>query len=167
MNTPTSTPTNTPATTPTSTPVPLPIALSNNHPAAGGSITVTGSVPTAGQTYCLCMVADAPYTVGSPYAVGCLVSTQIVPPTTSYSAAVGPIPAGGPFRILLLDGPCSRTASHVGVGTEGTYSLTILAVSDTFDTGGDNTIPALGGYGLFVFLGLVGASGFLLVRRFQ
>ena len=124
-------------------------------------------MPVAGQPYCLCLVADGPYTVGSRYAVGCLVSTQIVPAGTSYSAPVGPMPAGGPFRILLLDGPCTPPPpTRLVVGPQGAYSLTILAVSELIDPGVDS-IPAVGGLGLYVFLGLVAASGFLLVRRYQ
>ena len=167
--TPTSTPVSTSTPTPTTTPTPgtPAVALATPNPPAGGSLGVSGTVPVAAQPYCLCLVADASYVVGNPYAGGCLVSTGITPPGLSYSSSVGPVPSGGPYRILLLEGACA-TASPVkgGEGLLGTSLHTILAVSAAFLPGNGGAIPALGGYGFIVLLGILATSGFLLIRRF-
>ena len=131
----------------------------------GGNLGVSGSVPVAAQPYCLCLVLDGSYVVGNPYPGGCLVSTGITPAATSYSSSVGPIPSGGPFRVLLLDGPCALgSAEKGGNGILGGIR-TILAVSAAFQSGTVEAIPALGGYGFAVLLGILATSGFLLIRR--
>lgn len=118
-------------------------------------MAVTGSVPAGGVPYCLCLAQDGAYAVGSPFPGSCLVSSGVTPAGTSYSTLLSPLPSGGPFRIVLLDGSCGGQAQPV------------LAVSESFAPTANTSIPSLSGYGLFVFLGLVATTGFLLIRRFQ
>ena len=128
------------------------IGLNSLNPPVGGSVRISGTVPEGGQSYCLCLVPDGSGT-GPSFAGVCILSHPITPPETAYSALFGPIPSGGPYRVLLLDGPC------------GSQSPAVLATSAPLEAGPED-IPALGGIGFFLLIGLAGTSGYLLVRRF-
>ena len=166
-NTPTATATATATATPASTPIVTPtptqatpaVSISPFSVKSGDPLTVSGTVPVAGLTYCLCLVPNGVFSVPTPAVAACVLSTSITPAGTTFTnVPLGPAPAPGQYDILLLDRPCGQPLANV------------IAAQDAgsgpgLDVGPLPAIPTLSTTGLAVLAVLFLLGGFLIRSR--
>lgn len=157
--TPTFTPTVTPTVTPTTTPVPTAapdVDLGATTAVPGQALLASGSVPDTYLSYQLCLIANATWTLGSPFGGVCTLSAPLTSPTIAFSGVpLGSAPGAGSYDLLLL-GPTSTVLAADDASAAPGLVVTGLA-----------NVPVGGRAGLLGFAFLIAAGAWVLLRQFR
>jgi hypothetical protein len=122
----------------------------------GQALVAAGTVPDTALTYSLCLLSNATFTIGSPFAGSCVLQQSFTTPTNVFSGvALGPAPAPGGYDLLLLGPGNTIEAAQDASADAG------LVIAGTED------IPTGGYAGLVGFALLVAAGAWVLLRQFR
>lgn len=163
--TPTATPTGTvpaPTATPTATPTPPAAAVSFDQSSVAVGDPVTASGSAANGSYCLCMVPEGTFTIGSAYGGTPVACVDLTISTGTFSSvSITPSSPAGRFDLLLLSGACgSGGVILAGQFLDERFGLEAAAAAE-------NAIPGLNTTGVVVLLALIATAGAILLwRRF-